>query len=111
MVWADCDDNCSDANALKDFFVKEALQQGLQQDQIDAVVFIFAKDRLENWIEYLNTGSTDESKEGPRVNGDVTREAAKKLAQQCLSGKPLNDAPASLLWSCANWHSLVERFR
>jgi len=33
----------------------------------DKAVFIFPKDRIENWIQYLSTGVTDENTEGPRV--------------------------------------------
>ena len=64
MVWADCDDNCADGEALKAHFWKEAQRQGITQAQFDRIVFIFAKDRIENWVEFLTTGNTDESKEG-----------------------------------------------
>ncbi|MCL2479313.1 MAG: hypothetical protein FWF22_07415, partial [Treponema sp.] len=33
----------------------------------DKVVFICPKDRIENWIQYLATGTTDENMEGPRI--------------------------------------------
>jgi hypothetical protein len=53
MVWADCDDNCADGDALKSLFRHEAERKGVTQEQFERVVFIFAKDRLENWIEFL----------------------------------------------------------
>jgi len=112
MVWADCDDNCSDGEALKAHFWKEAQRQGITQAQFDRVVFIFAKDRIENWIEFLMTGNTDESKEGPRVKHNrIAAEAAKKLADFCKAGKSVDGMPPSLQWSCRNWRALVERMR
>lgn len=109
MVWADCDDNCVDGDALKAQFWTESQRQGITKEQFDRVVFVLAKDRLENWIEFLLTGRTDESKEGPRVrhNRDVA-EAAKKLANFCRKGKPV-ELPPSLQWSCKNWRALAER--
>lgn len=114
MVWADCDDDCDDGDALKAKFRLEAERQGITRDQFERVVFVFAKDRLENWIEYLETGATDESKEGPRVknNRSVTvAEAAKKLAKMCQSGARVDDMPSSLQWSCKNWRALAARMR
>jgi hypothetical protein len=110
MVWGDCDDTCADGEALMAAFWKEAQRQGVTQEQFDRVVFIFAKDRLENWIEFLQAGNTDEAKEGPRVkhNRDVA-DAARKLAELCKTGKPVADMPPSLKWSCKNWRTLVGR--
>lgn len=112
MVWADCDDDCSDGEALKAHFWKEAQPQGIARAQFDRVVFIFAKDRIENWIQFLMTGSTDEFKEGPRVkhNRDAA-EAAKKLADFCKAGKSVDGMPPSLQWSCKNWRALAERMK
>jgi len=89
MVWADCDDTCADGDALKATFWKEAERQGITKAQFDTVVFVFAKDRLEKWIEFLQTGNTDEAKEGPRVkhNREVA-DAAKKLAELCKAARP-----------------------
>lgn len=112
LVWADCDDNCADGEALKAIFWQEAQRQGITRDQFNRVVFIFAKDRLENWIEFLHTGNTDESKEGPRVKHNRTvADAAKKLADFCKVGQPLDGMPPSLQWSCRNWKALAERLR
>lgn len=110
MVWSDCDDNCADGEALKALFWCEADRQKITREQFDRVVFIFAKDRLENWIEFLTTGETNESKEGPRVkhDGDV-RNAAKKLAEFCKVGKSVDGMPKSLEWSCRNWRALAKR--
>jgi len=112
MVWADLDDDMDSGDDLKAKFRETAEAKGVTQKQFDNVVFIFAKDRLENWIEYLNDGSTDENVEGPRVKHNRTvAEAAKKLAERCQqmqSGPPL---PPSLDWSCKNWRKLVERMK
>jgi len=112
MVWADCDDNCPDGDTLRSDFWLEAERQGIAREQFDRVVFIFAKDRLENWIEFLLTGNTDESKEGPRVKHNRTvAEAASKLASFCKAGKQVVGIPPSLQWSCKNWHSLADAFK
>lgn len=112
MVWADLDHDMENADQLKNEFWTVAHQAGIERDDFDRVVFAFAKDRLENWIEFLLTGATDESREGPRQkNGSSVAEAAKKLALRCqgkTSGPPL---PSSLDWSCQNWRGLVERMR
>ncbi len=112
MVWADCDDNCADADALKTHFWKETESKGIAPTQFDRVVFIFAKDRIENWIEFLLMGETDESKEGPRVkNNREAADAAKELASMCKKAKRGNNMPPSLQWSCENWKALVARIR
>ncbi len=112
MVWADCDDDCADPETLKAIFWNEAQRQAISKEQFERVVFIFAKDRIENWIEFLTTGNTDESKEGPRVkhNRDAA-DAAKKLAKMCKEGKLRNDMPPSLQWSCQNWRTLRDRMQ
>lgn len=112
MVWADVDDDMGDGEALKHEFWAEAQQKGISKEQFDRVVFVFAKDRLENWIEFLQTGATDESKEGPRVrHGRLAAEAARTLAGNCLSGTPIPAIPPSLEWSCKNWRALVARMK
>lgn len=112
MVWADCDNDCADGDALKDKFWKEAEQSGIAEDDFKRIVFVFAKDRLENWIQFLNTGQTNEAEEGPRVrNGKEAADAAKELARLCGAGEPVNQMPPSLEWSCRNWRALVERMK
>jgi len=112
MVWADCDDDCADGEALKAIFWREAQRRGVTPAQFDRVVFIFVKDRLENWVEFLLTGQTDESQEGPRVkHGREVAKAAKSLASMCREGKPVNNMPSSLQWSCKNWRELTDRMR
>jgi len=112
MVWADCDDDCDDGDALKGEFWKEVKQSGITQNDFDHIVFIFAKDRLENWIQFLNAGQTNEDEEGPRLKHDKeAADAAKKLAGFCKAGRPVEDFPASLQWSCKNWRTLVERMK
>ena len=111
-VWADCDDNCADGKALQELFWHEAQRQEITKEQFDRVVFIFAKDRIENWIEFLKTGSTDESREGPRVNHNrEAADAAKKLASMCKNGESASNMPPSLQWSCKNWQALVNRMK
>jgi hypothetical protein len=112
MVWADLDDDMAGGDELKARFWKAAQQAGIISEQFDQVVFVFAKDRIENWIEFLLTGATDESKEGPRQKHDRTvAEAAKSLAKRCASGAAEPVLPRSLAWSCLNWRRLVERMR
>lgn len=112
MVWADLDDDRSDGDSLKADFWEEAQRNGISRQDFDRVVFIFAKDRLENWIEFLERGDTDESQEGPRVENDrAAADAARRLAEFCKSGKPLDKIPPSLQWSCKNWRALVQAFK
>lgn len=112
MVWADLDDNMADGELLKNKFWEDAQQAGITREEFDKVVFVFAKDRIENWVEFLQTGTTDESKEGPRIKHDRTvAEAAKLLAKKCLAGVPIPAIPPSLEWSCRNWRALVARMK
>jgi hypothetical protein len=112
MVWADLDDDMNDGEQLKEKFWTVAEQDGIKSEEFAQVVFVFAKDRLENWIEFLLTGATDESKEGPRQNHDrPVAEAAKLLAQRCLASVAAPRNPPSLAWSCRNWRALVERMK
>lgn len=112
MVWADCDDDFADGNTLRERFWQEAQQQEITKEQFERVVFIFAKDRLENWIQFLQTGQTNEAEEGPRLRyGKGAADAAKRLAEFCKSGRPVENMPPSLDWSCKNWRALVDRMR
>ncbi len=111
MVWADVDDD-ADSDALKERFWTEAKQQGLTKPEFDQAVFVLAKNRIENWIEFLLTGATDESKEGPRLA--KTRDAAtaaRKLADQCTQLESISSTPTSLKWSCKNWRALVKKMK
>jgi hypothetical protein len=112
MVWGDLDHDRDNGDALKADFWKEAQRAGIGKDEFDRIVFIFAKDRLENWIEFLETGKTDESSEGPRVKHNRrAADAAKKLAELCKAGKSVEGMPPSLQWSCRNWRALAERMK
>lgn len=112
MVWADCDDNCADPEALKQYFWQEAQRQNVTEDQFSQIVFILAKDRIENWIEFLTIGVTNELQEGPRVKSNrEVAEAANKLADLCKRGGPVEDMPLSLQWSCQNWRLMCRRMR
>jgi hypothetical protein len=109
MVWADVDDDMDSPETLKNAFWIECQKAEIPRSSFDRVVFIFAKDRLENWIEFLNTNRTNESLEGPRVQDSEAVEAAKKLADICLKGASIPNIPPSLSWSCQNWRSLKNR--
>ena len=110
MVWADIDDDKDTPMALKKAFQKQALAHGITDNQFDQVVFVFAKDRIENWIEFLTTGSTDESKEGPRIKHNrEARDAAQVLADRCRREVSEPTLPKSLQWSCGTWKRLVQR--
>lgn len=110
MVWADCDHDCSDPNVLKTIFWKEAKRAKITREDFERVVLVFPKDRLENWIQYLTTGSTDEEVEGPRLkHGREAANAAKKLAERCRKSEQDANMPPSLCWSCRNWKALVDR--
>ena len=112
MVWADMDDDMANGEQLKSEFWKYSKAAGITQEQFDQVVFIFAKDRLENWIEYLLHGSTNENIEGARANNNrEVREAAATLAKRCRQNQPEPALPESLQWSCRNWKQLVERMK
>jgi hypothetical protein len=112
MVWADCDSDCADGNALRNEFWKEAKRSGITQGDFDRIVFIFAKARLENWIQFLNTGRTNEAEEGPRVRHDnEAAEAAKRLAKLCEARQAVKSMPPSLAWSCENWQALFDRMK
>jgi hypothetical protein len=112
MVWADLDHDMPDGDALRNEFWSEAQSQGITRPQFDQVVFIFAKDRIENWVEFLTSGATDEAQEGPRLRHDrQAADAARLLAERCLRGARIAGVPPSLEWSCRNWRALVERMR
>lgn len=112
MVWADLDHDMADGEALKAEFWRVAEAAGVSREEFNQVVFVFAKDRIENWIEFLQTGQTDEAVSAPRVkHGRVVAEAARALAKRCLTGAPIAGIPASLLWSCRNWRVCAERMR
>jgi len=112
MVWADLDHDMENGDQLKNKFRIVAQQAGIQKEDFEQVVFVFAKDRLENWIEFLLTGTTDESLEGPRrKNGPEVAEAARRLAQRCKGQAAGPPNPPSLEWSCQNWHNLAERMK
>ena len=112
MVWADLADNMDNGDQLVVEFKNAALAEGISEAEFKNAVFIFAKDRLENWIEFLETGSTDEKAEGFRVTqGRRVRDAAKSLADRCKKEQANPPFPPSLAWSCKNWQRLVKRMQ
>ena len=68
MAWADLDDDINNGEELKARFWTAAQENGITRDQFDQVVFAFAKDRIENWIEFLLTGTTDGKRERSTAN-------------------------------------------
>ena len=112
MVWADLDDDLESGDQLQSKFWTAAEAAGITSNEFAEVVFIFAKDRLENWIQFLLEGSTDESAEGPRVNNNrMVAEAAKLLAERCKQQSTHPPLPPSLECSCKNWRQLVQRMK
>jgi hypothetical protein len=112
MVLADIDDDIESPESLKKKYRDAAKADGLSNAVFEKTVFIFAKDRIENWVEFLIKGTTDENREGQRIKEFSTvREAAKKLAKNCHSNSMDPLPPPSLQWSCGNWRALVERMR
>ena len=112
IVFADIDEELQGGDELKALYWGTAQENGISREDFEKVVFIFSKDRIENWVQFLQTGTTDENVEGPRVgNNSTVREAAQKLADMCLGGKPVATLPPSLQWSCGNWHQLVNRMK
>lgn len=110
MVWADLDHDMPDGDALKMEFWAVAQKAGIAKSEFESVVFVFAKDRLENWIEFLETGTTDEGAEGKRVrHPKQASDAAKRLADRCKSNAHGPTLPPSLAWSCKNWRHLCAR--
>jgi len=110
MIWADMDDDREDGDALKRDFWEECERWGIDRDEFDQLVFAFAKDRLENWIEFLQTGSTEEGREAPRIHDNTqVRQAARTLANRCLRNDSDPPLPPSLEWSCQNWRKLTRR--
>jgi hypothetical protein len=113
IVLADVDDKLENSSQLKEKYWERAQKAGISKDIFDKAVFIFPKDRIENWIEFLSKGSTDENQEGPRVKSNVmVTNSAKLLAAKCRSSSQLDEMfPPSLKWSCHNWRSLAERMK
>ncbi len=112
LVCADVDDNPSSPDDLREQFWRVAQMEGIRRTEFDLAVFAFARDRLENWIQFLETGATNEETEGPRVRYPrQAADAGKALARMCKSGALLPDLPPSLSWSCENWRALVRRMR
>jgi len=111
IVLADIDDKLKNGEELKKAYWETAQEAGITREMFDKAVFIFPKDRIENWIQYLSTGVTDENTEGPRVkNNRVARDKARLLAEKCRQPRQTKETfPPSLEWSCRNWKSLVER--
>lgn len=111
MVWADMDHNASSGDDLIHLFWLKAQSEGIARADFDKIVFIFAKDRLENWIQFLLTNQTDEAVEGPRVRDKDAAEAALRLAKRCQQNITNPPLPPSLEWSCRKWRSFADRMK
>jgi hypothetical protein len=97
---------------LKEKYRNAAKAEGLAKEVFEKIIFIFPKYRIENWVEFLINGTTDENKEGQRISDFSTvREAARKLAENCRLNVTDPLLPPALQWSCGNWRDLVERMR
>jgi hypothetical protein len=55
VVLADVDD-LKNGDELKSKYWEEAEAAGLSRELFEKVVFIFPKNRIENWVEFLNGG-------------------------------------------------------
>ena len=112
IVLADIDDDLENGEQLKQKYWETTQTAGIPRETFDKAVFIFSKDRIENWIEFLATGVTDENREGQRVKDNaIVRDAAKTLVEKCRSGQTSEPFQPSLEWSCSNWQSLVKRMK
>ncbi len=112
MVWADLDHDMADGDELKEVFWRQAESEGITREQFSQVVFAFAKDRLENWIQFLLDGATTESVEGPRIKDNRQAiNAARTLAERCRQTLTDPPVPPSLEWSCRNWREFAERMK
>ena len=113
IVLADIDDKLRTGEELKEKYWESAQKTGITREMFERAVFIFPKDRIENWIQYLSTGTTDENVEGPRVkNLSEARDMAQLLANKCRQSQQIKENfPPSLEWSCRNWKALVERIK
>ena len=109
IVLADVDDDCIDSEELKMKFWDKAKDAGVTHEMFEKAVFIFPKDRIENWIQFLNTGVTNENIEAPRVTRDEARAAASKLVEMYRNNSDTTNLPPSLTWSCQNWKKLTDR--
>ncbi len=112
VVCADCNSDCASPDDLVKKIRAHAEGKGISAEQFEQIVFMFAKDRLENWIEFLATGETDEMSEGPRIRSNrCSRDLARELAKICKEGHVQPNMPPSLKWSCDNWKKLSDRMR
>ncbi|MDR0312697.1 MAG: hypothetical protein LBI14_03795 [Treponema sp.] len=111
IVLADLD-TLETGDQLKKLYWETAKENGITQEMFEKAVFICPKYRIENWVQYLSTGNTDEEEEGPRVknNNSKVRDMAQVLAKKCRQIQQTKvSLPPSLEWSCHNWRILVER--
>ena len=112
IVLADIDD-LENGEHLKQRYWEAAQKEKITREMFEKAVFIFPKNRIENWIQYLSTGATKESAEGPRVKDfSEAKDMAQLLAKKCRQSQQIKEAfPPSLEWSCRNWRALVDRMR
>jgi hypothetical protein len=113
IVFADLD-KLETGDQLKDLYWKTAEKSGITREIFEKAVFVCPKYRIENWVQYISIGNTDENMEGPRVENDnkKVRDMAQVLAKKCRQIQQTKvSLPPSLEWSCHNWRILVERMQ
>ncbi|MCL2016106.1 MAG: hypothetical protein FWG68_07680 [Defluviitaleaceae bacterium] len=115
VVMTDLDDDCANGDILRDKYRQIAENAEIDEKLFAKVVFICPKYRIENWIEYLNTGHTDENIKAPRTDNNSAKMAAIKLADMCQKNVDKNignaDFPLSLKWSCNNWNEISRQLQ
>lgn len=111
VVMIDADkDSVSDVRQIID---QKLAQTGEPPVRVKDLVFVASpKWRIENWIQYLREGHTDESKQGPRLDKENScREDAKRLFESCIGNVALLQAPESLESACAEWKPFRNRIK
>lgn len=80
-------------------------QEGMSVISSSDLIFIASpKWRIENWIEYLRTGATNEELQGPRLEDEGSaREDAGSLYQMCVTRALPPNPPPSLKAACEQW--------
>jgi hypothetical protein len=113
IVLADIDE-LETGGQLKNLYWETAEKNGITREMFEKAVFVCPKYQIENWVQYLSTGDTNENTEGPRVGNDnrKVRDMAQVLAKKCRQTQQTKvSLPPSLEWSCHNWRILVERMQ
>jgi hypothetical protein len=110
VVLIDADhDSVQEIREVLDRRLKEADMPTISPE--DPIFIAIPKWRIENWIEYLRTGDTDEAAQGARLIDEASaRPLAAKLHETCLNGPPLASPPPSLEQACTEWQRFRAKF-